>query len=51
MTPSEEKCKDCPFFTLWSGPYGGAAYPACNHPASGPRSVNLLDEIDKCPKE
>lgn len=52
MTPSEEKCKDCSFFTFWSGNYGGGAgYPACNHPKSGPRAVNLLDEIKNCPKE
>lgn len=52
MIPSEEKCKDCAFYAIWSGVYGGGAgYPACNHPGSGPRVVNLLSEMDSCPKE
>lgn len=50
-TLTEELCKNCPFFTYWSGPYGGAEYPACSHRESGPRSVNLLDDMDECPKE
>lgn len=51
MTPSEEKCRECPFYTHWCGQYGMAEYPACSHPDSGPRAVNLLDEIDQCPKD
>lgn len=52
MTPSEDKCRHCDYYTTWSGNYGGSAgYPACNHPKSGPRSVNLLDEMRKCPEE
>lgn len=52
MKPTEEKCRDCSWFTFWSGHYGGSGeYPACSHPKSGPRATNLLDEIDECPKE
>lgn len=52
MEPNEETCKDCPCFTIWSGAYGGpGGYPACTHPESGPRCVNLLSEMRKCPKE
>lgn len=50
MIPSETKCKNCPYFTIWSGPYGLVDYPACGHPDSGPRVINLLDEIENCPK-
>lgn len=51
MTPSEERCKDCPYFTYWSGSYGAGAYPACSHRNGGTRSVNLLDEMDECPED
>lgn len=51
MTPSEENCRDCPFFLLWPGNYGGpAGYPACGHP-SLPRMALLDDgELDECPR-
>lgn len=49
--PSEETCRDCQWFRLWSGRYGGpAGYPACVHP-SLPAMRLVPDELDMCPDE
>lgn len=49
--PSEENCRDCEWFRLWSGTYGGpAGFPACCHPSL--RRLSLIpDELDSCPEE
>ena len=49
MTPSEENCKDCPFFTIKTYGNGLGGFPACTHPGSGPRVANELDQMDDCP--
>lgn len=43
MKPSEEKCKDCPHFILWTS--GAAGYPGCTHPEAGTRVITLLGQL------
>lgn len=49
--PSEGSCRDCRWFTLWCGGYGGpAGYPACTHPTL-PAMRLIPDELDRCPED
>ena len=49
--PSEENCRDCRWFVIWTGRYGGAGgYPACYHP-SLPKMKLIPDELERCPED
>ena len=48
MMPSEERCRDCPYYNIWCPNGLPAGYPACDHPSL--YRMQLLDgELDECP--